>query len=351
AEGRVDLDEPVQSYLSEFPHSATLVRHLLEHSAGLPEFEETDGRTNAELVAALPPESSFEPGSRFRYCNECFDTLALLIERTTGTSWIEFLEHHVLRRLRMDSVFLRPARLSDWSGPRTMSYRTVGDSLVPFDIWDNEAFYGSSNLYLSARDLGRWASAWIAGRVLPEPVRGSAKGVPQFANGERSALNRGNWYYDEVTGPYYFNGHLRGFHHTVYWDSKSGLSVVWVTNVLEPRPNPQLLTRALVRIAEGEFNSSENLEWFGPPDSIAEWTSIHGTFDVAGLGLVTVSPSDIGASIRIDDGSEFDGYPSQTLYLPAFDAEVGFSELRDGRFQKFHWISVFDSLSGRRVAR
>jgi len=39
AEGRIDLDAPVQALLPTYPHRATRLRHLLAHSAGLPDYD------------------------------------------------------------------------------------------------------------------------------------------------------------------------------------------------------------------------------------------------------------------------------------------------------------------------
>lgn len=349
AEGNVDLDAAVQTYLPEFSHTNTTVRHLLEHSAGLPEFEETSGRSNTELVAAMRSTPNFRPGSRFSYCNECFDTLALLIERVTGESWIDFLQRRIFIPLGMDSVFLRPALFADWENVRTISYRTINGSLVPYDIWDNEAFYGSSNLYFSARDLSRWAHAWADKSVLPMMVLNAAMSVPRFTNGETSALNRSNWYYHQEGSAYYFNGHLRGFHHTVYWEPMTNLSIVWVTNVLEPRPNPQLLTRALIQIAHGNTARTVDTLWFERPEKQSDQSAIHGSYDVPGLGIITVTSSEYGPLFKINNGAEHDGYPSEAFYAPDFDAEIGFSELQDEQYQRIHWLTVFENLSGTRI--
>lgn len=58
-EGKVDLDAPVRRYLPEYPHAATIVCHLLAHSAALP-FEDSPealaGKTNAALLAAFVGE-------------------------------------------------------------------------------------------------------------------------------------------------------------------------------------------------------------------------------------------------------------------------------------------------------
>ena len=71
----------------------------------------------------------------------------------------------------MTSTFLRPARFADWPGVRTLGYRRAGDSLVVHDVFDNEGFYGGSNLYFSARDLHRWSRSFYMHAVLSARAR------------------------------------------------------------------------------------------------------------------------------------------------------------------------------------
>ncbi|MCA9764516.1 MAG: beta-lactamase family protein, partial [Gemmatimonadetes bacterium] len=129
AEGRLSVDAPVATYVPEFPHRQTTVRHLLSHSAGLPDLDDPTGLTNLDIVVALDSMPRFEPGSRFSYCNECYDALALVTERVIGQHWSEWLAERFFAPNGLDAAFLRPARLADWSGTRTRSYRATPDSV------------------------------------------------------------------------------------------------------------------------------------------------------------------------------------------------------------------------------
>ncbi len=66
-EGRVDLDAAVTSLLPAYPHRQTRLRHLLAHSAGLPDYDGFDPprspagsvRTNASHLALRSESASF----------------------------------------------------------------------------------------------------------------------------------------------------------------------------------------------------------------------------------------------------------------------------------------------------
>lgn len=172
-EGRVDLDAPVVRYLPEFPHPQTKVRHLISHCDGLPNYEFFDPHfakdevrtTQAMLgiVARHAPTPSFPPGSRFEYTNFGFDVAALVIERISGQSDETLLHERFFSRLDMRASFARPGRLADWQGVRTLGYLWRNDAWTPYEVYDMEGLLGASNIYFSATDLSRWASAYASG--------------------------------------------------------------------------------------------------------------------------------------------------------------------------------------------
>ncbi len=115
-EGRLRLGDAVQRYIPEYPHAGTQIRHLLTHSAGLPEAEYDffTGLIPPERVRAtslfvevlrqrgVPP--AFPPGTKFRYSSLGFDVAALLIERVTHKTWVSFLQERVFTPLGMHTT-------------------------------------------------------------------------------------------------------------------------------------------------------------------------------------------------------------------------------------------------------
>lgn len=348
AEAHLDLDDPVQRSVPEFPHPATTLRHLLEHSAGLAELDDPTGMTNEEVVAALDPVPLFEPGSRFAYCNECFDVLALVTERVTASPWEAFLRERFFDPLGMDSAFLRPGRFADWPGVRTRGYRRVDGAVTDHDVADDEPFYGSSNLYLSARDMARWGTAMIDGSVGAAVAGDEVGSRPRFASGEESALDGGNWF-RAGAGPAYFDGHLAGFHGVIYHDGTTGLVVAWTSNVLGGRPQELQLTRALVRLAEtGAVEPVPRFEARGLADG-EDPAAIEGVYRLPGIGAVGVEWAGGFARVRIDGGPAHDAYPATGFYLPDLGVEMGFTDVQDGRYRRLHWLTLFDSVAGPRI--
>jgi CubicO group peptidase (beta-lactamase class C family) len=335
-EGRIALDTPVQRLLPEYPHAQTTVRHLLSHSNGLPpyyeffdpHFAKDAVRTTRGLLAVVAreqPAPSFAPGTRFEYSNLGFDAAALLIEQVTGQGYEAFVAERFFKPLGMRASFARPARLADWRGVRTPGYRWRDGAWQIFDAFDNEAFLGASNLYFSARDLSRWASAFAAGRALPAAVLAAGLQRP-LITGHASAINGLSWYCDGANQRCWYSGSYNAFHSVVYWDRARDESVVYVSNSTLP-PWPSIsLARDLLAALAGASTSTPAPPAFERFDRNTR-PGIAGIYRAAGIGAITIHSTPNGLALRVDGGLEHDLFPvtREDFYVPGLDWFVRFS--------------------------
>lgn len=340
-DGRVDLDERVRRYLPEFPHASTTVRHLLAHSAGLPLEESPEGvagKTNEALLEEVGRRAPlFRPGSAFNYCNLCYTTLAMLIERVGGAHYLDFVRHRVLLPR---GVTLRPARLAEWHG-RAIGYRRSAEGRIErFDSWEGEAFYGTANFSLSAAQLAQWGSEWW--RPTLAAVRAEAA-KPATIAGNRSGLSWGNWYCAADGNRCHYLGHHEGFHHMLYWDAARRVSVAMVTNnALSPALH-QRLQRALVAFAENRSRAARRELRICLPAGEAP----AGEFRIARGETVAVTRS--GGSVSVERrGVSYPAYPtgSPVRYVPGLDAYIAGDP--QGRL---HWISLYEAFTGPPLGR
>lgn len=123
-QGKVDLDKPVEDYLtrwqlpdSEFDHQKVTIRKLLSHSSGLVDDLGYAGFTADEPVqtieeslikAADAPYSEgvarigYEPGTKYMYSGAGYTILQLLIEEVSGQSFQDYMTQTVFEPLGMD---------------------------------------------------------------------------------------------------------------------------------------------------------------------------------------------------------------------------------------------------------
>ena len=341
-EGKLDLDAPVRRYLPEYPHPSTTVRHLLAHSAGLTIDESArsiTGKSNeALLTGARQNKILFEPGSGFTYCNLCFVALAILIERVSGTHYLDFAR----TRLKLPrAVTLRPARLADWAG-RAIGYRTTADRKVErADSYEDERFYGSGNLSISTSQLAEWGTNWW--RAPLTSIRTMAT-TPAVIAGKPSGLTWGNWYCAPSRRRCHYLGHHEGFHHMLYWDSDQPLSVAMVSNNTLAPAIQQRLQRALVAFAESRGAAAEReLRAPLPDQAVAPGRYRFPTGETV---TIRIKPN---APLTVERGGlEYPAYRTGTgiRYVPGLDVY-----LAGGPAGRLHWLSLYEDFRADRLIR
>lgn len=347
-EGRLQLDDLVRTLVPEYPHAGTRVRDLLGHAAGLPPYEWLDARvdsgavrTNAghlALIAREQPPPGFPPGTAFSYDNVAYDAAALLVERASGRSYAQFIEERLSGPAGL-RAFVRPARFADWVGVRTRGYRRTATGWRLHDAFDLEGFHGADNIYLSARDIFRWMSAYraVVGREVAEHAQASV----HLPGGGVTGISLGSWY---VSGRRrHYGGHHQGFHSVGYADDERGITVAWIANDTPPAWLHTALTRALVAIMEGV-----RPERMVPPPPGTFRGDPSGRYAVPGVGEVKVLREG-GRLIAAVAGVDYESFEVErgVFYVPGVDAYLRFRR-GDGGAVTLHWDAVYVSVRGVR---
>jgi CubicO group peptidase (beta-lactamase class C family) len=338
-DGRLDLDSPVRSYLPNYPHSGATVRHLLAHSAGIVLPGSIIGKTNEQMIAEaggskLPPR--FPPGSAFAYCNFCYVALASLIEAVGGQPYLGF----VRRRVRLpEGVTIRPASLAEWTG-RAIGYaRDPAGRIEIADSYEDERFYGTANLSLSAAQLAAWGAQWW--RPPLSALRPTAT-TPATISGQRSGLTWGNWYCAPGGRRCHYLGHHEGFHHMLYWNSERRISVAMVTNNSMDATLHQPLQRALVAFAEGRAGDARRALASEPEDLPVP----AGDFALPGGEHVRIVVD--GKAVKLERGGlSYEAFPvgSGVRYVPGLDLYL--TGTRGGGLR---WLGLYEDAVARPVA-
>ena len=180
--GLVDLDAPASTYLRSYrllPARPGLapptLRHLMTHTAGLPEVSRPRGvvmRDWGESVPVgktVPSLAEFygpglkwyaEPGTRFIYNNHGPATLGQIVEDVTGESLDRYLRAHLFEPLGMaDTDLLRSeqvgARLATGYEIRSRDIKKVPER--------DFVTAGAASIYSTPKDMARYAAALLGG--------------------------------------------------------------------------------------------------------------------------------------------------------------------------------------------
>ncbi|WP_310833251.1 serine hydrolase domain-containing protein [Paenibacillus pedocola] len=231
--GKLSVDDPVDTYIKDYPHHEVTLRHLLTHTSGTPEYTRLPGFLNDlnvkvsvdELIAKfkdLPLE--FEPGSRFSYSNSGYVLLGAVIERVSGQSYSDYLRGHIFTPLGMK----RSGYLTKDSIPTDVA---VGYSLLTPEVSeiaqpiDMTVPYSAGGIYSTVEDLYKWLMGLENGTILSR-ASWEAMRTPEL---NKYALG---W---AIPGPmgtiYTHNGAINGFSSEIWRDMSKGTAVILLSNV------------------------------------------------------------------------------------------------------------------------
>ena len=168
--GLVALDEPVARYLPEFAHGgkgSTTVRQLLLHVGGLvadnPMSDFTHGADEA-MRRVLDGPARWAAGERLVYSDVGFLVLAELVRRVSGKDVAAFAAEAVYAPLGMTETSFLP---SDTMRMRAAPTEAMVDGgMMQGTVHDPRAsamggVAGHAGLFSTARDLSRFAQAWL----------------------------------------------------------------------------------------------------------------------------------------------------------------------------------------------
>lgn len=172
-EGALAAEDALATFFDGVPEDKAeiTVLQLVQHSAGLDEYHDTEGDFEAltrqdARAAIFAQELSFEPGSDEAYSNSGYTLLADVIEEATGRAFTEYVREELLEPAGM--------RASGFYGDDVWQRvdTAIGYDDQMFD--DNDparwpltwALVGNGGLVATAGDIARWLRAVRDERVL-----------------------------------------------------------------------------------------------------------------------------------------------------------------------------------------
>ncbi len=183
AEGRIDLDAPVQKYLPSFPKKSKTditIRMLATHRSGIPHPTNRTPKLFAthydravDAVEVFENDSLlFEPGTDQRYSSSNYNLIAAVIERVEGKPFTEVVTERIMRPLDLEHTsfddILRPLphRVRRYSYYQPWTYRE-SDTLFVVPTWDYSFNAGGGNINSTVDDVARFGTALCAPGLLP----------------------------------------------------------------------------------------------------------------------------------------------------------------------------------------
>ena len=173
-QGKVRLDHPITRHIADAPAAwaEIRVRHLLNHSSGLPEIMQVPGhaqrmaqRNTLEGTVALlhPLPLAFTPGTRFQYGNSGHTVAGRLVESVTAMAYPD-----ALRSLVLDVHGLSDTGYADSHASipgLAVGYRVTNGVAAPAPFIDMSVTLGAAAEYSTVDDLHRWLTVLETGAL------------------------------------------------------------------------------------------------------------------------------------------------------------------------------------------
>ena len=196
-EGKVSVDEAVETYLPEFkgqwligeqddnhqtlrkPRHPITVRNILSHTSGMPFMSAMEVPTldllklhDAVRSYAITP-LQFEPDTQYQYSNAGINTAGRIIEVVSGLSYEEFLDRRIFGPLRMDDTTFWPnpeqiGRLakSYRPGPGGIGLEEIAIGQLKYPLNDRiRQPMPAGGLFSTAADMARFCQMVLNGGV------------------------------------------------------------------------------------------------------------------------------------------------------------------------------------------
>jgi len=170
--GVLDLDAPITTYLPDFrpenPFDTPItLRQLHSHRSGLVReppvghyFDPTEPSVEATVMSLNETALVYPPQTRTKYSNAAVSVAGLVVERTQGEPFADYVQHALIDPLglKKTSFLPRPDLRSDLGTGYMWTYDGRTFEAPVFELGIGPA----ANLYTTVADLGRFMSALFA---------------------------------------------------------------------------------------------------------------------------------------------------------------------------------------------
>jgi CubicO group peptidase (beta-lactamase class C family) len=180
-EGKLDYDDDVRKYIPELPYEGMTVRHFLNHTSGIREYEEilltgewdpmkiASNNDVVKVFAEKKPAILFKPGEKWEYSNTAYVMLATIVERVSGKSFATFLSERIFTPLDMKHSRIYNTRragdvIQNYAygfiySERTNTYALPDSLKAYYYVYTLDGIQGDGAINSTTGDLFKWNRA------------------------------------------------------------------------------------------------------------------------------------------------------------------------------------------------
>ena len=359
-QGKLSLDDDVRKHVDWVPDfgKKITIRHLLHHASGLRDwpgalriagwrFDDVISFQQILNLIRHQRDLNFEPGAEYLYSNTGYNLLAHVVEKVSGQSFAKWTKAHIFDPLGMKHTHFhddhsrvvenRAVAYAQKRGRAAASrWRNIGNHLTAL---------GSSSLYTTIDDLGRWILNFetykVAGKKALEAMHTRGK----LNNGRRIA-----YCYGVSTGNYRglrtvsHGGSWAGFKATLIRFPKQRFAVVVLANtaaINSGRMAYRITNLYLKDQLADEPDKSKGGDIQGKPAPLPQVAKVDpaiykrytGVYELSATSFVTIHIRDGRLFGRLDSQREAEILPASTtrFFARSPRVDVTFHQQGDGK--------------------
>jgi CubicO group peptidase (beta-lactamase class C family) len=176
-DGKLRYDQTLAELFPDFPPygKSITVRNLLNHTSGLPDYEDLMDAIekvkgplwspekqiqDEEVLKLLKQEEhgKFAPGTSWSYSNSGYVVLGIIVARASGKSYGEFLQQRIFAPLKMNHTIVYQKGKNEVSN-RAFGHSKENGALKETDQSATSATLGDGGIYSNLEDLAKWDDA------------------------------------------------------------------------------------------------------------------------------------------------------------------------------------------------
>jgi len=235
----LSIEDHIIKFIPEYPDGDKIkIHHLLTHTSGIPNYTAFNqyktlmkhGKTPFELVEMFKGrELVFKPGAKFEYSNSGYILLGIIIEKTSGKPYEEFLRESIFDPLEMrDTGFDHHFSIIK---NRARGFINAGDTVENAEYIHPSNAYSAGGLYSTVNDLLKFVKAIEENKLVSKETWHTVF-ESFYPTGYGSSYGYG-WFIDEVYGKKRINhpGAIQGFssHMTIIPEEK--INIILLCNI------------------------------------------------------------------------------------------------------------------------
>ena len=202
--GLIDVDDLVVKHLPEFPYVNVKIRHLLNHTSGIPDNYmglgaaqegKVDLITNTiaiDLVNEAKKEAPNQPLETYRYNNTGYIIAARLIEVVSGKSFENYMKTEVFEPIGMKHTRVWNLLSTDASFENKVSdLKRITNGFEERSPSFIDGVAGDGAIFSSLDEFITWDSFLYHNTLIKPEILAQAFEVPTFLNGKKSGYGFG----------------------------------------------------------------------------------------------------------------------------------------------------------------